>query len=195
MVDNGTVTSTPLNAGETYTIPEGYHSGLGIVTTNDLASQTSVTGTYINDHDTDDTSDDTEDNLVAATADNLSLGTAAWVDGQYIVGTGGDNNSYYTQGYANGVAGAMDNVDITYHLHSDSCYSTCVVEVTYSYIGTYDGTIHATQYERHYNCPLKEQGRINKGTKYPPSTDSYNTQHEFMSCGKTEESIETITFK
>ena len=33
--------------------------------------------------------------VTAATADNLSAGTAAWVNGNLILGTGGDNKSYY----------------------------------------------------------------------------------------------------
>lgn len=33
--------------------------------------------------------------VTAATAANLSAGTAAWVDGRLILGTGGDNQSYY----------------------------------------------------------------------------------------------------
>lgn len=36
--------------------------------------------------------------VTAATADNLSAGTAAWVNGNLILGTGGDNKSYYDQG-------------------------------------------------------------------------------------------------
>lgn len=36
--------------------------------------------------------------VTAATADNLSAGTAAWVNGNLILGTGGDNKSYHDQG-------------------------------------------------------------------------------------------------
>lgn len=43
-----------------------------------------------------------ETQIAGATADNLTAGTAAWVDGQYIVGTGSDNNSYYAEGYTEG---------------------------------------------------------------------------------------------
>lgn len=35
--------------------------------------------------------------ISAASEENLSLGTAAWVDGELIVGTGEDNNTYYDQ--------------------------------------------------------------------------------------------------
>lgn len=42
-----------------------------------------------------------ETQIAGATAENLTAGTAAWVDGQYIVGTGADNNSYYDLGISN----------------------------------------------------------------------------------------------
>lgn len=36
--------------------------------------------------------------IVAATAENLSAGTAAWVNGRLILGTGGDNRAYFDRG-------------------------------------------------------------------------------------------------
>lgn len=56
-------------------------------------------------------------NISAATAENLSLGTAAWVDGELIVGTGADNNSYYNRGYADGYANVVDSASISYAYH------------------------------------------------------------------------------
>lgn len=40
----------------------------------------------------------------AAVAGNLSAGTAAWVDGHLILGTGADNQSHYQKGYEEGAA-------------------------------------------------------------------------------------------
>ncbi len=40
--------------------------------------------------------------VAAATADNLSAGTAAWVNGSLILGTGEDNKSYSDSGYSTG---------------------------------------------------------------------------------------------
>lgn len=40
--------------------------------------------------------------VAAATADNLSAGTAAWVNGSLILGTGEDNKSYREDGYKKG---------------------------------------------------------------------------------------------
>ena len=64
MPNNGAV-STSLNAGQSYTIPKGYHNGSGKVTVNSLESQTQAT----------------------ATADDISNGKTAWVNGQLVIGT------------------------------------------------------------------------------------------------------------
>ena len=61
MVNRGTVNQT-LKAGESYTIPEGYHNGKGVINSASLASQTPGT----------------------ATADNISNGMTAWVNGKKI---------------------------------------------------------------------------------------------------------------
>ena len=70
MPNNGAV-SASLNAGQSYTIPAGYHNGSGKVTANSLASQTQGT----------------------ATANNISSGMTAWVNGQLITGNGADVNN------------------------------------------------------------------------------------------------------
>ena len=76
MANNGAVSKT-LNCGQSYTIPKGYHNGSGKVTANSLASQTQAT----------------------ATANNLSSGVTAWVNGQKITGNGTDVNNAYNNGY------------------------------------------------------------------------------------------------
>ena len=65
MPNNGAKTAS-LNCGGSYTIPAGYHNGSGKVTANSLASQTSAN----------------------ATAQNISSGKTAWVNGVKITGTG-----------------------------------------------------------------------------------------------------------
>lgn len=65
MVNRGAVTQA-LNAGGSYTIPAGYHNGLGKVTGNSLASQTSAT----------------------AVAADIKSGKTAWVNGAKVIGTG-----------------------------------------------------------------------------------------------------------
>ena len=61
MPDRGAV-SQILNAGENYTIEEGYHNGSGKVTANSLAGQTDAT----------------------AAAGNILSGKTAWVKGSKI---------------------------------------------------------------------------------------------------------------
>lgn len=65
------------------------------------------------------------------TAENLTVGTAAWVDGRLIKGNGGDNTSFYAQGFVDGQANVMDNLDVTYtyhyhegdDIHGGGCYA------------------------------------------------------------------------
>ena len=73
MVNRGAINSS-LNCGQSYAIPAGYHNGSGKVTANSLASQTQAT----------------------ATADNISEGKTAWVNGNLITGTGVDNKNSST---------------------------------------------------------------------------------------------------
>ena len=81
MTNNGTVNKT-LNAGGSYTIPAGYHSGTGKVTATALKDQTAGT----------------------ATAANITKGKTAWVNGTKITGTGADNDTHYNQGYSAGTS-------------------------------------------------------------------------------------------
>lgn len=57
-----------------------------------------------------------------ANANNLSAGTAAWVDGTLIKGNGSDNAAYYTQGFIDGQQNIYDNlqVEYTFHKHEGS---------------------------------------------------------------------------
>ena len=75
-MENRGAVSASLNAGQSYTIPAGYHNGSGKVTANSLESQTQAT----------------------ATADNITKGKNAWINGKLVTGTGKDNNTFYEQG-------------------------------------------------------------------------------------------------
>lgn len=48
--------------------------------------------------------------LAAASANNLSAGTAAWVNGELCLGTGADNQSFYERGYEEGYAKVSSQV-------------------------------------------------------------------------------------
>ena len=64
MVNRGAVSQT-LNAGGSYTIPEGYHNGSGKITASSLSSQTQAN----------------------ATASQILSGRTAWVNGSKVTGT------------------------------------------------------------------------------------------------------------
>lgn len=70
MPDNGAKTST-LSAGDSYTIPVGYHNGSGNITAKDLASQTAAT----------------------ASATEILSGETAWIDGVKVTGKMANNGA------------------------------------------------------------------------------------------------------
>lgn len=88
MRNNGATGTSGLRAGGNYTIPAGYTTG-GTVTAASLASQTAAN----------------------ATAANITAGKTAWVNGQLVTGTGGDNNTSYEQGYEQGTQASTIHVD------------------------------------------------------------------------------------
>ena len=56
-----------------------------------------------------------------AVSRNLSRGTAAWVEGTYVIGDGGDNDAAYQKGYADGRAAvANGQISYVYHEHTGS---------------------------------------------------------------------------
>ena len=75
MPNNGAVNQT-LYAGNSYTIPEGYHNGSGKITANSLASQTGV-----------------ESSKTAVTAATMLTGYQGWVNGSRITGTMANNGA------------------------------------------------------------------------------------------------------
>lgn len=51
------------------------------------------------------------------TPDNLTAGTAAWINGKYVIGNGSDNEKSYQRGLEDGMAGECEDVDIQYTCH------------------------------------------------------------------------------
>lgn len=145
------------------------------IATEDYELASTVTGQTIN----------SDTKISAATADNLSLGTSAWVDGSLLIGTGADNKNYYDQGYAKGTADALGSVNIkyTYHQHQSSCYSQCEGRLIF----VRDTNAHESEYKCS-NC-----GRIyylGGGTGQYTNTQCQNI---FTICGKTTSTIESAT--
>ena len=68
----------------------------GIINSQSIPTERTYTGTMPGQ------TTETHGNISAATEANLSLGTAAWVEGKLIVGNGMDNNSSYTRGKKDG---------------------------------------------------------------------------------------------
>ena len=97
MKNNGAV-NIALNSGDSYTVPAGYHNGSGKITTKTLAEQTPGT----------------------ATADNITEGKTAWVNGKLITGTGADVKSSYT----NSISALYNSQAITESLGTTGCYSS-----------------------------------------------------------------------
>ena len=81
MPNNGSVTQS-LNAGDTFTIPKGYHDGTGIITANGLAGQTSGT----------------------ATEDKMLQGYTAWVNGAKVTGSMPNNGALNKSGLTAGAS-------------------------------------------------------------------------------------------
>ena len=181
---NQAAVAASLNCGQSYTVPSGYHNGLGKIVANTLSSQTQAT----------------------AIADNLSQGVTSWVNGRIITGTGADNTTYYNKGYTDGVNAAMNGAGISYtyhshigntsgggcysspiyHIHNSSCYTTVTNRCNCRGYGqgNFLGN-HATDGYPIYactNCP--HQSTDHSGTC------NVSSQSQVINCGKTETTIE-----
>ena len=174
------------------------------IATEDYELASTVTGQTIN----------SDTKISAATADNLSLGTSAWVDGSLLIGTGADNKNYYNLGYTNGMA-KVDNASIIYtyhshkgtvqsggecytplyrvHTHSGSCYSTVNSTCTCSaYAGQWiNDTIFRCRVCGHAGHGQGISCGKAEGTRY----QSEGLETYVLSCGKTESTIETATIR
>lgn len=136
--------------------------------------------------------------IEGATENSLSAGTAAWIDGELILGTGADNEAYYNQGYIDGFNQKQNSnasVQYIYHRHSETCGPrTCTVTITYS--GTFPHPANpnimiAEVHTRHSSC-----GRATV-TEYktPPNVPSgwSQTHTYYVNCNKSEGQLEGAT--
>ena len=150
--------------------------------------------------------------LSAASADDMSAGTVAYIDGKMLLGTGADNEAYYNIGYADGYAQKMDGLDIQikYHEHIDACYGErddlqCIVTVTFG--GTYSAHCPGCQKEhpdwettfRSYTLHHSSCGTGDHSSGYctqhsgPPGSYTHTYSGQGLICGKTEETVESAT--
>lgn len=144
---------------------------------------------------TDGTEENVEQiNISAATPENLSAGSAAWVNGELILGTGADNKAYYNWGYINGFNKNEKNVEITYtyHEHTDDCYSSQPCTVTRVVTNNTGTRVYFT--ETHSSCG---RGIVTSATSSSNLHDAVGTiyidthTYETLTCGKTESTIES----
>ena len=109
MPNNGAVSPNALNAGESYTIPAGYHNGSGVVSAASLASQTGVDNGYS-----------------AATSATMLAGTQAWVNGAKV--TGGMTNQGSVTATITGLG--VISGDTRYTIQDGYNYGTGTVSLT-----------------------------------------------------------------
>ena len=74
--------------------------------------------------------------VAAATADNLSAGTVAWVNGRLILGTGGDNRAYFDSGYDKGTDNSNDPNEPNDPSDSGNTNNANVIRLENSYLVT-----------------------------------------------------------
>lgn len=169
----------------------------GIINSQSIPSERTYTGTLPGENA------EISGNISAADEEKMSLGTAAWVDGTLMIGTGADNNFYYNQGYTKGWADGydekLDNIDVeyVYHVHTGSpdngggCYSQPINEPIVKSCrvivggceggGTSEPDGHCTcEYETtHYNCGAGSS----RGTRRhmnPPHFSSTQYNHDYI---------------
>ena len=135
-----------------------------------------------------------------AEANNLSAGTAAWVNGILIKGTGEDNRvswqNGYNEGYTKGAAEALGNLNViyNYHVHEGDtsqvggCYGNLTgIQPVLCGCNSY---VYANDNGHPYcaNCYHNHSGKCQGTVSY--------TQYTYigLTCGKTEETIESVTF-
>ncbi len=133
-----------------------------------------------------------EQGIAGAVEDNLSKGTAAWVNGELIIGNGADNDAYYRQGFTDGQLSLYDKASISYvyHEHSDGCY-------TYS-----EGHRHSSScYEdtgdfwfHDYPCSSSHpEGCQGHASRVLVCGKSEGDSGYKLTCGKNESTIESAT--
>lgn len=127
--------------------------------------------------------------IAASIADNLSKGTAAWVNGKLLIGNGADNDAYYRQGFLDGQLSIYDKASISYvyHEHSDSCY---IYNEGHTHtVSCYDGA--TSGWKHHYDC--SDDG---SGCPGHPNTTCGKEESDsgyILTCKKAESTIESAT--
>lgn len=157
MTNNGAVSPNALSAGDSYTVPAGYHNGSGVVTTQTLAAQTGV--------DTDKTAIDSS---------HVLTGYQGWVNGTKVSGSYTPSSSNI-QASKSATAGTTA-IDVT----PDSGYDAMakvVVSPTPSETKTDGPNVSTTKDVTPTSGKLLSKVTINPLTHsgYSPSSSSYTS--------------------
>lgn len=141
-----------------------------------------------------------------AGADNLTAGTTAWVNGQLLKGNGYDKSASYSQGWIDGMANAVNNLNISYtiihnHEGTDTSGTGCYTELNSStpVYGNHQAAAHDADdkvYCKHCGAFMGDPVQASDGHWY---TDWNNKRYEkcsrnlvrydttySLSCGKEE---------
>ena len=211
MPDNGMQDATLTPSDNSYTVKQGYSSGGKIVVnsglpTNVISEQaTNSNGNKL--YYTDATAQVNKDLTkittttnsypvlyLAAISGNLSAGSASWIDGILIKGTGTDNNAFYNAGYIAGQKNNNSNLKISYiyHHHTSSCLKTGTCYVTYSESQS-GGKTWIT--EHHSSCGQAARGVDWKdgSSGYSGNYSNHTHTYQYYGCGKTDGQIESAT--
>ena len=161
------------------------------------------------------------DHLDAAPAaeSNISAGTAAWVNGQCIIGNGKDvRDAYdrgydegsaegYKRGYTDGLADAKPGearIEYVYHVHAGDgltaggCYTESKTPCKGNMVAIDTGTIVQGAYKYNRQCDTCGYTEIDYGVVPPyigqiTARCSQYTTAVVLNCGKTTETIESAT--
>lgn len=110
-----------------------------------------------------------DQNILPASEENLSEGSAAWVDGVLLIGSGEDNKNAYEQGYEDGMAqgGGAGNGTVCYYLGRSNMRSEDARGYSYNIPNLVPEVDHTQLSSDNFVvCPYIVQGDSSSSTKY-----------------------------
>lgn len=141
---------------------------------------------------------------LSASAANLTAGSAAFVDGRLIVGTGADNRAFYEKGYLDGFEKSTNSASIEYtyhqhtgsssggggcytagyHVHTDACpKGTCTVYVDCTSTHSDGGSYHNFYTYEHRDCG--EGWSAGEDWQNHSRQGSWTQTHEYYICNNS----------
>lgn len=136
----------------------------------------------------------------SVTADNISAGRAAWVNGILVKGNGEDNRKSwqngYNEGYSKGMADSLDNANVVYTYHEHSGDSSQIGGCYGMLTGTKEVLCgcNAYVYTDIFGVSTCANCWHNHGASKCAAVSSYKPyEYIGLACGKTEQTIESAT--